>query len=473
MSNNRLNNILINRWWDWLIRKPAESTKRWQKITMGCVILMGILFIFNTSFLLGQEIVELNQCWQKLVETHQLSSNRQIIDDIGKLKLKNTERQWYPQLGLTGQATYQSDAISLNLLLPDPATQPVTFTRRSIESPRDQYKLYLDVQQPLYLGGSRRYAVSNSITASQIEQYRNEIDLRKLMEQVNSLYFQILLIRKKQQMGSLMLSTLKEKEKSVSAAIRNGVLQKSDIDAIRVEILKVRQSIIEYSLLLEGLYANLNELTGINATDSTHFLPPAVDIFDSLPGKKLEELSLEAQQSMLENIAMITAARRRPTVVAFAQAGYGRPALNMLSTSFEPYYILGITFRWSIFDWNSNRNEQQQIMLQKQIVEHQQSTFMQNIRMACRLSQSRIQQLTESLRTDSAIVELRSNITRRAASKLDKGVITANEYLGELNAEHQSRIQLETDAILWMQEKVNYYMLKGTIESLVLQKDKR
>lgn len=470
MSYKQLNINLIG---CWLNQRLILSKKRWRITEKSYVILASLLLIFNARYLQGQEIVELNQCWQKLIETHVLSSNRQIIDDIGQLKLKNTQHQWYPQLGLNGQALYQSDAISLNLMLPDPTTQPITFTRRSIESPRDQYKLFLDIQQPLYLGGSRKYAILNTVTASQIEQYRNEIDLRKLIEQVNSLYFQILLTRKKQEIGNLMLSTLKEKEKSVSAAVRNGVLQESDFDAIRVEILKTRQGISEYSVLLEGLYANLYELTGINATDSTRFLPPAVEILDSLPGKKLEELSFEAQQSILANTGMLTAARRRPTVMAFAQAGYGRPALNMLSTSFEPYYILGISLRWNIFDWNSNRNEQQQIMLQKQIVEHQQSTFSQNIRMACRLSQSRIQQLTESLRTDSAIVELRSNITRRAASKLDKGMITDTDYLGELNAEHQSRIQLETDAILWMQEKVNYHMLKGTIESLVLQKDKR
>lgn len=442
------------------------TIKKWVAIAAG------LLMVSRIDTTQGQEVIELNQCWKQLVETHVLSSNSRIIGNIEQHKITQTRHQWHPQLVLTGQAIYQSDAISLNLMLPDPTTQPVTFTRRNVESPRDQYKLYLDIQQPIYLGGTKKYAMQNVVTASRIDQYRNAIDLRKLIEQVNNLYFQIMLTRKKQELGLLILSTLKEKEKSILSAVRNGILQESDIDAIRVEILRTNQSINEYGYLLEGLYANLYDLTGIQAKNSTQFLPPAIEIFDSFPGEKLEDLSYREQQTMLDNTSMLTSARRRPTVVAFMQAGYGRPALNMLSHNFEPYYLIGITLRWTIFDWNSSRNEQQQIMLQKQMVEHQQATFMQTIRMASRLSLSRIEQLRESLRTDSAIVDLRSNITRRSASRLERGMITATDYISDLNAEHQARIQLETDATLWMQEKVNYYMLTGTIESLVLQKNK-
>lgn len=429
----------------------------------------GAILLFVSVVVQGQEVVELNTCWQKLLETHVLSSNRQIIDDMGQLKLQNTKHQWYPQIGMMGQALYQSDAINLNLMLPDPTTQPITFTRRSIESPRDQYKLYLDIQQPLYLGGSRKYATQNINTTLQIDQYRNAMELRKLIDQVNSIYFQILLTRKKQDLSQTILNTLQEKEKNIAAAVRHGILQESDIDVIRVEILKTAQHIQENAYLLKGLYDNLYELTGIQATDSTRFLPIATEALDSIDGKKLESLNFEAQQSLLESTRLMTATKRRPSVVAFAQAGYGRPALNMLSTNFEPYYIVGISLRWTIFDWNSNRNEQRQILLQKQMIENQESTFSQNIKMACRLSQTRIEQLGEALRTDSSIVELRSSITRRSSSRLDKGMITTSDYLTDLNAEHQARIQLETDAILWMQEKVNYHMLKGTIESLVLQ----
>lgn len=450
----------------------TERVKLQRTIKKWAIIAGGLLLVCRMDGIHGQEIIDLNQCWKQLVETHVLSSNIRIIGDIEQLKLNQIRHQWYPQLGLTGQAIYQSDAISFNLMLPDPTTQPVSFIRRRIESPRDQYKLYLDIQQPLYLGGIRKYLLQNVSTTSRIDQYRNAIDLRMLIEQVNTLYFQILLTRKKQELGRLVLSTLKEKEKSIVAAVRNGILQESDIDAIRVEILKTNQSLSEYRYLLEGLYTNLYDLTGIQARDDTQFLPPAIDIFDSIAGEKLEDLSFKEQQTMLDNTSMLMSARRHPSLVAFMQAGYGRPALNMLSTNFEPYYIVGISLRWTIFDWNSSRNEQQQIMLQKQMIEHQQATFTQNIRMASRMSQSRTEQLRESLRTDSAIVDLRSNITRRSANRLEKGIITATDYISDLNAEHQARIKLETDAILWMQEKVNYYMLTGTIESLVLQKKK-
>jgi len=173
------------------------------------VIAGGLLMVCCIDVIQGQEAIDLNQCCKQVVETHVLSSNSRILGDIEQLKITQTRHQWYPQLGLNGQAIYQSDAINLSLMLPDPNTQPVSFTRRSIESPRDQYKLYLEIQQPLYLGGTRKYVLQNVSTSSWIDQYRNAIDLRKLIEQVNNLYFQIMLTRKKQELGRFILSTLK------------------------------------------------------------------------------------------------------------------------------------------------------------------------------------------------------------------------------------------------------------------------
>jgi outer membrane protein TolC len=328
------------------------------------------------------------------------------------------------------------------------------------------------VQQPIYLGGTRNILTKSNQFSTQIDQIRNSIEVRKLIEQVNNYYFQILLNRRKQQLSRVILQALREKEKSIAAAVRNGVLQESDLDVLRIELLKVNQQLNELGLLLKGLYANLNEYTGLNITDSTELGYPQLNALDSLPGKKLEDLSFETQAAMIENSQMISKAKRRPSVVAFMQAGYGRPALNMLSTNFEPYYVVGISLRWTIFDWNSSRNERQQLLLQKQYIENQRNTFDQNIRMACQMSQTRLEQLVSSLRTDSAIVELRRNITRRSSNRLDKGMITAVDYINDLNAEHQAMIQLETNAILWLQEKVNYLMLMGSIESLVLQGNK-
>jgi hypothetical protein len=43
-----------------------------------------------------------------------------------------------------------------------------------------------------------------------------------------------------------------------------------------------------------------------------------------------------------------------PRVFAFAQAGYGRPGLNMMSNEFEPYAIVGAKLVWTPWEWNKS-----------------------------------------------------------------------------------------------------------------------
>ena len=42
------------------------------------------------------------------------------------------------------------------------------------------------------------------------------------------------------------------------------------------------------------------------------------------------------------------AAGLMPRIGAFVQGGYGRPGLNMLEDSFEPYYVAGVRLSWNL-----------------------------------------------------------------------------------------------------------------------------
>ena len=48
---------------------------------------------------------------------------------------------------------------------------------------------------------------------------------------------------------------------------------------------------------------------------------------------------------------------RLPNVSGFAQAGYGKPGYNPFSEDFSDYYMIGIRFRWNIYDWDVTKQD--------------------------------------------------------------------------------------------------------------------
>ena len=50
------------------------------------------------------------------------------------------------------------------------------------------------------------------------------------------------------------------------------------------------------------------------------------------------------QNELLSANSEILQKQRNPKLFGFGQAGYGRPGMNMLSTKFDTYYLVGPWF---------------------------------------------------------------------------------------------------------------------------------
>jgi len=135
--------------------------------------------------------------------------------------------------------------------------------------------------------------------------------------------------------------------------------------------------------------------------------------------------------------------------------------LNMLSTSFDPYYIIGLNFKWNIFDWNNSARERSIARMQAVMINNQRSAVENNIQISINNSKSRIVQLENAVVTDAKIVELRSSIARRSADRLDKGLISSTDFINDLNAEMQAKLNLEMHKVQLMQEQSNLQSIYG------------
>ena len=166
----------------------------------------------------SQEVQQLSltECYKLTRENHPYYQDRQRIQENANLKLQNVGTQWLPQLNANAQATYQSDAIKLDMTIP---TGPNQTKELKVESSRDQYKATIDVNQMLYDGGS--VAAQKQMTNASLEAdlLQNEGELHQLVEQVNQVYFGLLLYKSNIQLLENVESTLLQRQKTIEAAL--------------------------------------------------------------------------------------------------------------------------------------------------------------------------------------------------------------------------------------------------------------
>lgn len=406
-----------------------------------------IAFLCKVTFfsLQAQERVSLAECYAFATQNFPLIKQKNLLENANQLQIKNLNSNFLPQVELNGQATYQSDVTALNLKLPFP----------NIELPtppsRDQYRVTLDVKQLIYDGGLTQKSKLVQSAATETEQQKVNVELFKLREKVNQLYFAILQADEQARLVELMKADLQPRLKKIAAGIQNGVAIPMNLHQLEAELLKVEQRLIEISAMRSAAIEMLNQLINKRLSAQTVLEKPNVPIAEQVlrggteGGMSRPEIALfDAQKNMLLQQEALIAARNLPKVTAFATGGYGRPALNMLLNDFQFYAIGGIAVKWNLSEKLSqkDKNDRQLLQIQKNSIDIQRDILLLNINMQAQQFYADIEKLGKLIESDKKIIALRTKIKNTAATQLDNGISTANDFIIEANAENQARQNL-------------------------------
>jgi outer membrane protein TolC len=402
----------------------------------------------------GQDSISLISCYDSLANNYPLSGQVPVINESARLKIANINAKWLPQLNLGGQATYQSDVVEIGGGISIPNVNfPV--------APKDQYSVTIDINQVIYDGGSIRRSreLENSKTNAGLQQVR--VDMHQVKEQVNNVYFLILILQRNETLLRDVEDNLQQKLELVNSGVSNGILLPADRDNLKAELLKTRQELAEVINNRASVVEILNQLTGLKLSQKTQFILPSIALSDTAATRP-EQVLFNFQKESLDASAELLKSQRLPRLSAFAKAGYGKPGLNILNNQWDTYYIIGANLSWNIWDWKQNNRQRQILALQKDLVDVNKATFDENLQISLNKSLTDIKNYESAVKMDEQIVQLRKSVTASAASRLKNGVISAADYLTELTAETQARVKYETDKINLIKAKVSYLTINGT-----------
>lgn len=424
------------------------------------VLILLILIVPWATLVRAQKILTLKECYEKAMTANAIAGEKDAYTKISRLKDDNLTKGWLPTLDANGSILYNSSVVDMSSAL---GSLPIPGIASAIKPlPHEQYKVTVDINQTIYDGGAIKGARDLEKTELSVNEKQTETDLYKLRGQINSFYFNLLLIARQKELLNNFLELITKRLSSMQSALNNGVIIKSDIDVLTAEKIKLEQQLSENEIRKVSLLKVLSDITGSEIDASTEFVLPSLsgELTNELSRPELQLFDLRKEQ-LAAGMKMIDA-KRMPKAFGFATLGYGNPpGSNFFKDQFAPYYILGAGIKWNIFDWNKSKNEKQVITIQEGMIDSRKTDLTDNLKRLLESKNAEINSLKGLIETDSGLIALRKRITASAESQYQNGTITATEYLNELNSEHQTMINFEIHKINLALEKIEYLNISG------------
>lgn len=415
----------------------------------------SIFLLVITTQVFGQELqsLTLEQSQELAQKNYPLIKQKELIKKTELISLENLQKGFLPQINISAQATYQSDVTKI----------PVSVPGFTIDPPsKDQYKLLADVSQLIYDGGITKEQKALQQINTMVEDQKLEVELYKLKERINQIYLSILFLDEQLKQVDLVRKDIQIGIKRVDAQIANGVAFRSNSNMLKAENLKVEQRGIELRSSKKGLIDALSLFVGQTLSDNIQLEEPFSANADENPVINRPEIKLfTVQEQFISQQDKLISAKNLPKASLFAQGGYGRPALNLLKNEFDFYYIGGVRFNWSLSGLYTKKKEKEQLAIKKNSIAIQKETFLLNTNSQLKQQHAEVEKLKLLVDSDNEIIVLRKSVTEAAKAQLENGVITANDFLKEINAEDQARQSLITHQVQLIQAKINYQTILG------------
>jgi len=411
--------------------------------------LMLLLLGFGT---VQAQTLTMQQAYDSARVHYPMIKQKQLVQQTASININNLSKGYLPQVTLNGQASYQSDVTTIKVPI-----QGINFETLA----KDQYKITADLSQTIYDGGMISQQQQVQKLSGIVEDQKVEVELYKLKERIYQVYMSILYTDEQIRQVELIKKDLNTGISRVQAQVDNGTAFKSNVNMLKAELVKTDQRAIELAATRRGLIDVLALFLNKPLAYEVQLVKPevAITLTDSIVRP---EIQLYREQSdLLQQQTKLIDAKNLPKASLFAQGGYGRPGLNMLDNSFDFYAIGGVRVVWPLGGYYTAKKEKQLVSINKQSVDVQKQTFLLNTNTQVKQQQAEIVKLQQLVQSDQEIIRLRQSVKEASDAQLENGVITASDYVREVNAEDQARQSLITHQLQLLQAQVMLQTLTG------------
>lgn len=416
--------------------------------------LVALLFIFHGTAIAQQpQELTLDSCRVLALKNYPLAKQAGFYTAMQQIKDDATGRGYLPQLALNGQAAWQSDVTSLPIHIPNMDIPSLS---------QDNYRISLDINQIIWDGGGIHAQQQLDVSLLQINLTEVETANLRLIEMIDQVYFSILLLDEQEKLIHVAMDEVQSRLAKVRAGIANGAVLPSNADVLDAELIGMEQMLTDIRHSRSAAIYKLGSFIGFQPESTLVLkLPEYTDLPEFKNWQRPEFKLFGLQQKRIEDQQKLLGIRLMPRFSAFGNLGYGRPGLNMLSNSFEPFAMLGVRLNWNFWDWNITKKNKEVLTIQMQIIDTQQQNWELNQNVMLNTARQEVLKIENQLAADFRIVSLRESVAKAVAAQLDSGVITASDYLTEQNALTKAKLNQSIHKIMLQRARLNYLTVMG------------
>lgn len=418
-----------------------------------------LFFIISICMAASAVAQTLEECQQAAERNYPLIAQHDLIARTTDLIVANIQKGWLPQLTATAQATYQSSVTAW----PDEMKglmQQMGVDMKGLA--KDQYRVGVDLQQTVFDGGAISAQKQVAREQGAVQQAQLEVDLYKVRQRVNEMYFGLLLLDDQISLNKDLQEQLAASEKKLTSMVKHGTAAQCDLNNVTAERLNVVQQMTTLESQRRVLLSMLGTFCGLEVTRVTK--PAAVA---PIEGNNRPELRLiDSQLRLADAQDRALKAALLPRVGVFAQGFYGYPGYNMfrdmMSRDWSWNAMVGARLTWNIGALYTHRNDRAKVQLQRETARNQREVFLFNNRLEQMQQSEAVERYRTLMSQDQKIIDLRQQVRKAAESKLAHGIIDVNDLLRDINSENAARVQQSIHEIEMLK---GMYDLKYTLNN--------
>ena len=417
-----------------------------------------LLLAMVLSASLSTQAITLKESLQMAHDNYPAIRQYQLIEQTRDFTLENASKGWLPQVSASAGAYAFTDPIKSNEQI----------ARMGIDFKNYMANASVTIRQNLYDGGEIAAQKEVASAQSEVQKHQLHVSMYGINERVQQIYFSILLLDEQIVLNELHQKDLSTSEKNIRSLIKGGIANQSDLDAILVECLKLKQQkdaiavsrqaylqmlgvfigkelMVSEKLEKPSMESNVLRTPEGTTSDSSSSLflaknwginRPELQYYDS------QNLLIDARRKQLDT-------RLRPTLSLFGMGMLHSKVSDMIN-----YGMLagGISLSWNIGALYTRKNDIRKLEVQRQMNDIQREVFLFNNRLQNEQEYGIIASLRKQIAQDTEIISLRESIRSKSDRKVQLGTESVNELVRDINAVNLAKTQKAMHEIQLLQE---------------------
>ena len=415
-----------------------------------------LLLAMVLSASLSAQAITLKESLQMAHDNYPAIRQYQLIEQTRDFTLENAAKGWLPQVSASAGAYAFTDPIKSNEQI----------ARMGIDFKNYMANASVTIRQNLYDGGEIAAQKEVASAQSEVQKHQLHVSMYGINERVQQIYFSILLLDEQIVLNELHQKDLSTSEKNIRSLIKGGIANQSDLDAILVECLKLKQQkdaivvsrqayfqmlgvfigkdlMVSEKLEKPSMESNVLRTPEGATSASSLFLSknwgvnrPELQYYDS------QNLLIDARRKQLDS-------RLRPTLSLFGMGMLHSKVSDMIN-----YGMLagGISLSWNIGALYTRKNDIRKLEVQRQMNDIQRKVFLFNNRLQNEQVYGGIASLRKQIAQDTEIISLRESIRSKSDRKVQLGTESVNELVRDINAVNLAKTQKAMHEIQLLQE---------------------